>query len=87
MKIVDLFGCGIPVISMNFPSISELVEDNVNGLILKDNHSDIELFEKIKSLIIDSDTKLYDKLKTNCLIASEKNWDDEWTSKLSKRLI
>lgn len=89
MKIVDLFGCGIPVISMNFPSISELVKNNINGLILKDNNNEIELFEKIKLLIIDNydGKKLYNNLKKNCIIESEKNWDDEWMSKLSKRLI
>ncbi|CAI5759208.1 unnamed protein product [Candida verbasci] len=35
MKIVDFFGCGLPVISLKFSAIDELVKDKVNGLVVE----------------------------------------------------
>ncbi|KAH3661398.1 hypothetical protein OGAPHI_006805 [Ogataea philodendri] len=50
MKIVDLFGCGVPVVSMKFPAISELVTKE-NGLVLDNNKDASELSEKIHQLL------------------------------------
>lgn len=35
MKIVDFFGVGVPVISLSFPAIGELVRNGVNGLLIE----------------------------------------------------
>jgi beta-1,4-mannosyltransferase len=48
MKVVDMFGCGLPVCALNFACIDELVKDGVNGYVF--NHAE-ELTEQLCLLL------------------------------------
>lgn len=83
MKIVDLFGSGVPVISMNYPVIKELVKNDINGVLLNDNKNGEEMADKIYNILFE-DKKLYLKIKEGAILESQIHWDDEWNKKVSK---
>lgn len=86
MKIVDLFGSGVPVLSMNYPAIGELVKDGVNGIILQRNKNGKEMADKIYNILF-NDNSSYIKIKEGALLESQRRWDNEWSEKVSKRFL
>jgi beta-1,4-mannosyltransferase len=51
MKILDLFGCQVPVLAYNFDCLHELVQDNVNGRVFRtSNELASLLYELLKPL-------------------------------------
>lgn len=50
MKVVDLFGCGIPVVAYKYPAIGELVIDNKYGLTFTDSQ---DLFHQLINMLSD----------------------------------
>ncbi|EPY50797.1 mannosyltransferase complex subunit Alg1 [Schizosaccharomyces cryophilus OY26] len=79
MKVVDLFGCGVPVVAWNFPAISELVHDHKNGFIANDSN---ELFKKIELLC--SDEHVLQSVRQGAFEESKNRWDDEWNKKIPR---
>ncbi|CAI4271419.1 CDN_1a_G0003140.mRNA.1.CDS.1 [Saccharomyces cerevisiae] len=73
MKILDMFGSGLPVIAMNYPVLDELVQHNVNGLKFVDRR---ELHESLIFAMKDAD--LYQKLKKNVTQEAENRWQSNW---------
>jgi len=43
MKVVDMFGCELPVAAMSFPALPELVKDGENGLVFKNSEQLAEI--------------------------------------------
>lgn len=47
MKVVDMFGAGVPVLAIHYSALSELVKDGENGFIFKDSN---DLLQKLITL-------------------------------------
>uniref|UniRef100_A0A3Q2X0J8 ALG1 chitobiosyldiphosphodolichol beta-mannosyltransferase n=1 Tax=Haplochromis burtoni TaxID=8153 RepID=A0A3Q2X0J8_HAPBU len=77
MKVVDMFGCCLPVCAVHFNCLDELVKHEENGLIFKDS---AELAEQLKTLLSDfpsSDGKL-GTFRRNLRSSRGQRWDDNW---------
>ncbi|KAI5958661.1 ALG1 [Candida theae] len=84
MKIVDFFGSGVPVVSLSFPAIDELVKDGDNGLIVKE--STAENLVKLLNAVF-TDEELLSKLKNGALKESESRWDENWNTVLRPKFV
>lgn len=84
MKIVDFFGVGIPVITLGFPAIHELVHEGVNGLIANLKDDSVPIADEMYRLIIRvfDEPGLLDTLKKGALLESGNTWDHNWEQKM-----
>ncbi|CAN9505051.1 unnamed protein product [Ophioblennius macclurei] len=77
MKVVDMFGCCLPVCAVNFRCLPELVKHEENGLIFEDA---AELAQQLKSLLSEfssSDGRLA-SFRRNLRSSRGQRWDDNW---------
>ncbi|XP_074552146.1 chitobiosyldiphosphodolichol beta-mannosyltransferase [Halichoeres trimaculatus] len=77
MKVVDMFGCCLPVCAIDFNCLHELVKHEENGLIFRDSQ---ELAEQLRSLLSDfpsSDGRLA-AFRRNLRTSRGQRWDDNW---------
>jgi len=81
MKIVDLFGCGVPVCAIHFDAVDEVVIDGINGVIFK---SSDELFRALMKLV--SDDAELDRLRQGVRHLAWRSWTEEW-DKLAKPIF
>uniref|UniRef100_A0A8C1KSW4 Chitobiosyldiphosphodolichol beta-mannosyltransferase n=1 Tax=Cyprinus carpio TaxID=7962 RepID=A0A8C1KSW4_CYPCA len=77
MKVVDMFGCCLPVCAIHFQCLHELVKHEENGLIFKDSK---ELSEQLKLLFSDfpSDQGKLGIFRKNLRESGQCRWDENW---------
>uniref|UniRef100_A0A663LRM2 Chitobiosyldiphosphodolichol beta-mannosyltransferase n=1 Tax=Athene cunicularia TaxID=194338 RepID=A0A663LRM2_ATHCN len=77
MKVVDMFGCSLPVCAVYFECLHELVKHDENGLIFRDSN---ELAEQLKMLFLGFPTlegKLHN-FRKNLRASKQLRWDESW---------
>ncbi|GJQ70826.1 hypothetical protein Trydic_g752 [Trypoxylus dichotomus] len=80
MKVVDMFGCALPVCAHDFRCINELVKPNENGFIFRNSN---ELSEQLQQWFEDFpnnkfQASLCDNFKKNLKIFQELRWKENW---------
>ncbi|KRX04487.1 hypothetical protein PPERSA_06040 [Pseudocohnilembus persalinus] len=77
MKVVDMFGAGLPVFAINYDSIQELVQDSYNGKIFQNSET---LFKLLKEQFQNwpQNQQNLEFLKQNAIKFREKSFEDEW---------
>lgn len=83
MKVVDMFGCALPVCSASYPAISELVRHNFNGLLFQSpDELCASLWELLKGFPFPSESQspvsLLSRLRQNLLQEESLSWDANW---------
>ncbi|XP_053328091.1 chitobiosyldiphosphodolichol beta-mannosyltransferase isoform X2 [Spea bombifrons] len=77
MKVVDMFGCCLPVCAINFHCLHELVKHEENGFIFENSQ---ELAEQLKILFSDfeSNSSKLNRLRQNLRESKQIRWDESW---------
>uniref|UniRef100_A0A4W6E1D2 Chitobiosyldiphosphodolichol beta-mannosyltransferase n=1 Tax=Lates calcarifer TaxID=8187 RepID=A0A4W6E1D2_LATCA len=77
MKVVDMFGCCLPVCAIHFNCLHELVKHEENGLIFRDSQ---ELAQQLKSLLSEfpSSEGRLGLFRRNLRTSRGQRWDDNW---------
>ena len=79
MKILDMYGCGVPVLAMGFSALHELVEDGVNGMVFGDDKELAECIVKIGKG--EGVERMREEVKRG------RRWEEEWEEVVWKGLL
>eukprot|EP00037_Helgoeca_nana_P011710 m.105259 g.105259 ORF g.105259 m.105259 type:complete len:481 (-) comp21003_c0_seq1:67-1509(-) len=79
MKVVDMFGCALPVCAKQFSCLHELVKDGINGVTFD---TSAQLGVQIVDLLrgFPNNTQQLDKLRTGLKAFRENGWERNWTA-------
>ena len=80
MKVVDMFGCGLPVCAANFPCLDELVRDGTNGRVFTGPEELARQLEGLLSGFPGGNPELA-RLRAGARAWSTKRWDAEWAAR------
>lgn len=78
MKVVDMFGCHLPVCALSFPCLDELVKDGVNGKIFSNSRQLSAHIQKLFADFPENRTDLItfrENLEQSGNLLWEENWD------------
>lgn len=76
MKVVDLFGGGVPVLAIGFKAIAELVKDGENGRVF----GDAKELGKCLLDVFSKQGKELDRLRQGALKETKDRWEERWDS-------
>ena len=77
MKVVDMFGCGLPACAASFNCIGELVRDGVDGRLFQNARSLADLLLELLRGFPDEQLPMR-TIKEGAAVRSQRRWDDEW---------
>nr|CAG8636235.1 9102_t:CDS:10 [Entrophospora candida] len=77
MKVVDMFGCGLPVCAFDYKCLDELVRHNRNGLVFKNGEQLAEQLIDLFTNYPNTEIKL-DAMRKNIIEFQKERWDDNW---------
>ncbi|XP_072464333.1 chitobiosyldiphosphodolichol beta-mannosyltransferase isoform X1 [Notamacropus eugenii] len=77
MKVVDMFGCCLPVCAINFHCLHELVKHEENGMVFMDSE---ELADQLKILFSEfsSPDNRLNQFRKNLKESKQLRWDESW---------
>jgi len=77
MKVVDMFGSGLPVLALDFACIGELVQDEINGRVFRDA---AELADQLEALLkgFPKSSSTIDSLREGVTATQSIRWQEAW---------
>ncbi|KAK7111149.1 chitobiosyldiphosphodolichol beta-mannosyltransferase-like [Littorina saxatilis] len=81
MKVVDMFGCGLPVCAVRYDCIEELVKPGSTGLLFEDSEQLAQQLQELLQEFPDKCTKLK-TFRDNLKEFQASRWHDQWTAKV-----
>ncbi|XP_036876763.1 chitobiosyldiphosphodolichol beta-mannosyltransferase isoform X3 [Manis javanica] len=77
MKVVDMFGCCLPVCALDFQCLHELVKHEENGLVFEDSEELAAQLQMLFSKFPDPAGKL-NQFRKNLQESEQLRWDESW---------
>ena len=81
MKVVDMYGCSLPVCALSFEALPELVKDGENGLVFENSQ---QLAEQLGGLLEEGGERELERLAEGIRVRS---WDEEWGEKVEPLIL
>ncbi|XP_068945945.1 chitobiosyldiphosphodolichol beta-mannosyltransferase isoform X4 [Petaurus breviceps papuanus] len=77
MKVVDMFGCCLPVCAIHFQCLHELVKHEENGMVFMDSEELADQLKMLFSEFSNSDNRL-NQFRKNLKESKQLRWDENW---------
>ncbi|XP_074597510.1 ALG1, chitobiosyldiphosphodolichol beta-mannosyltransferase [Brevipalpus obovatus] len=79
MKIIDMFGCAVPVLAITYDCLNELLSEGYNGLTFRNSKDLLAHFLKLLKSPRHQISSMQDNLRKN---RPQFSWDTEWAKKM-----
>ncbi|KAI9286583.1 hypothetical protein BC943DRAFT_320994 [Umbelopsis sp. AD052] len=84
MKVVDMYGSGLPVCAVSFDCLDELVHHGVNGMVFKNSS---ELADEFEELFVKNSSKLQELAKNVQDEYRNQSWENQWKEHLPRLFV